>query len=183
MFCLLLDCVLLFDGWCPAFYWIGRQAGYISKVAGKRQERIYFGLDEMCSAFYWDCILPFDRLCSAFYWNVTCLLIEWDGGRISLQRGRKGIHRRQERDTSKAGKNPGWSDEMTCFYGIVSCLLLECILPFDGMGWRQDISPTWQEKPIARRAGGVPACRPAVLYIPLGVVGTGGAGGGLRPPL
>jgi len=77
-----------------------------------------------------------------------------DKGRISLSSDRTKIHRRQERyieGRREAGKNPGWSDEICpAFYGIVFCLLLEWFLPFDRMGWRQDISPTWQERDTSK---------------------------------
>ena len=97
MSCLLIDCVLPFDRLYSAFYWIGmeageryiegrRKAGYLFQVTGQRQERIYFGLNEMCSAFYWDCVLPFIEL----------------GGRQDIS------PKWQERDTLKAGENLCW---------------------------------------------------------------------------
>ncbi len=62
MFCLLIDCNLPFIG-------LGWRQERDRLKAGERQERIYFGLDEMCSAFYWIvscllivCVLPFDGL-------------------------------------------------------------------------------------------------------------------------
>jgi len=61
---------------CPAFGWIGREAGkgyiegrreagYLFQVTGQRQERIYFGLDEMFCLLM-DCILPLIGMEPAF---------------------------------------------------------------------------------------------------------------------
>ncbi len=51
--------------------------------------------------------------------------MDWEGGR-------KEIHRRQDGGRREAGENPGWSDEICpAFYWIVTCLLIDCVLPFD----------------------------------------------------
>jgi len=99
----------------------------------RRQERYIEGRREAGKNPGWS-----DEICPAFYGIVFCLLLEWFLPFMGMC------------SCLLIDCVLPFIGMVPAFYGNVFCLLLEWFLPFDRMGWRQDISPTWQERDTSK---------------------------------